>query len=246
MARRENELFIGKEHINIEGRTIKHCALIKEYATTNINKIKEEPINLIGLDLETNADTGELKLLGFWNGEEYRYYTEDFLSIILMYMKYLNKNNCNIAYWNRLDPFVLYKQFLLMVSKEEAYKSLSRFGKISGEWDRKKAEWEVKPVIELETNHLYFGIQTVVRSSIKFFYRKKGSPYINTVWAYDIAQLYENGLEKEALNRLSYYSKVDKSAHIVDWDKFNNDKNYRENIVLKSNELDAKPVYDVV
>ena len=61
---------------------------------------------------------------------------------------------------------------------------------------------------------------------------------------YDIATLYLNDLKTEA-SRLSYYSKVDESAHKVDWIKFENDKHYRENIVLKSNYLDCRAVKDL-
>ena len=50
MARRENELFIGTEHLNIEGRSIKHPALIKIYANVNVNKLSTEPVKLYGLD----------------------------------------------------------------------------------------------------------------------------------------------------------------------------------------------------
>ena len=60
MARVENEAFIGREFMNIEGRTIKHTALIKRYANLNINKIKVDRLELVGLDIETNHKTGEL------------------------------------------------------------------------------------------------------------------------------------------------------------------------------------------
>lgn len=255
MARSKNELFVGREYLTTEGRTIKHIALIKEIASLNINKIKENPIDLVGLDLETNADTGELKLLGFYDGKQYCHYEDNFLRVLFSWIKSLERKNTHIAYWNRLDPAVLYKQFLLLFDRDIAYSSLKRFGKISGEWDRKKGIWTVKPVIEVKVGRYYYGIENAIRSSIKFFYRKEGSKFINTVWAYDIAQLYESRLEKEAMynvgteenpiQRLPYYTKVDESAHIVDWDKYIKDDNYKYNIVLKSNKLDAKAVYDL-
>jgi len=38
VARKSNDLFIGAQHMNIEGRAIKHPALIKLFATINLNK----------------------------------------------------------------------------------------------------------------------------------------------------------------------------------------------------------------
>ena len=63
MARRANELYIGNEYLTIEGRQIKHPALISCYATPTVkSKIRAEPIQLLGLDLETEPHTAELKL----------------------------------------------------------------------------------------------------------------------------------------------------------------------------------------
>lgn len=248
MARRENELFIGKEYLNKEGASIKHIGLIKKYATVNVNKLADEKIKLIGLDLETDYKTAELKLLGFWNGTDYSYYLKNFLSVMFSKLKYCAYNRVSIAYWNRLDPFVLFKEFIKPLPEESKRIALERFGKIGGEFDRKLCEWSITPLVELEFRGYYFGIKNVIRSSIQFFIRKKDSDYLDTVWAYDIAQLYQSGLEREMMSRKDlypYYSKVDKSAHLVDWQRFYNDRDYRVNKVLKSNELDSRAVYDL-
>lgn len=246
MPNRENEIFIGSEFLNVQGREIKHPALIKYYANLNMGKISNEMLKFLGLDIETDSNTAELKLLGFWNGNKYTYYIEDFMDILFQFIKYSADNNWCIAYWNRLDPTIIYKQFLLLLDNEdEKIKSLERFSKITGEWDKKAKIWKIPPVVEIEIGDYKVGIITAVRSSIKFFYYNKYRKNLKTCWAYDIAGLYENGLEKEASKRLSYYSKVDESAHLVDWEKFKIDDNYRNNIVLKSNELDARAVYDL-
>ena len=79
MARRDNELFIGTEFLNEEGRMIKHPALIKLYATVNSKKVNDEHIELIAMDLETDAAKGDLKLLGLYDGKNYQYYTEKYI-----------------------------------------------------------------------------------------------------------------------------------------------------------------------
>jgi hypothetical protein len=245
MAKRQNELFIGKEHMNIEGRSIKHPALIHHYATVNLKKVSDHPIELIGLDLETNHLTSELKLLGFYHHDKYAYYTDNFLEVLFGYIKYAKSDNCVIAYWNRLDPFVLYKQFLYLMKPDDIEVSLSKYGHISGEWNKKDASWDVEPVTKVKIGNYIFGIKNVIRSSIQFYFYDIEMRELKTVWAYDIAQLYHYGLEREAKDRLPYYTKVDESAHLVDWERFNNDEEYKNNIVLKSNELDARAVRDL-
>lgn len=248
MARRLNDLFIGADKLNIEGRAIKHPALIKLFATINMNKISDDPLSLIGMDLETQADDGTLKLLGFWDGKEYyHYYNEEFVDILFAWVRNAYKNGKSFAYWNRLDPFVIYKQFLNHISDPTIRKlSMQKFSKVSGEWDKEDNAWDITPIVELKMDGgLYFGIKNVIRSNIQFYFRRDGDEDIRTVWAYDIAQLYQNGLEKEATKHLDYYTKVDKSAHIVNWQRYETDDDYRENIVLKSNKLDSRAVYDL-
>jgi len=255
MARRENELFIGKEFLNIQGRSVKHPALISEYGNINLGKLDDSPFDTIGLDLETNHLTGELKLLGFWNGSDYWYKTDKFISSMFQVIKYADRKNRALVYWNRLDPFVLYKQFLLLFQEwdpddkeQRIIKALDRFGKTGGVWNRKLSHWDVAPLVEIEIGDFRFGIKNVIRSSLQFFYYRKGSEYCNTVWAFDIAQLYQKGLESEMMSRkdlFPYYSKVDESAHLVDWPRFASEVQYREQVVLKSNKLDAMAVYDL-
>ena len=231
--RLNNELFIGAEYLNLEGRTIKHPALIKEYGNINTHKISTTPIKLLGLDLETNHLTSELKLIGFWNGSKYKYVTDNFLDVLFTMIKYAGKNNISLAYWNRLDPFVLYKQFLLALPEDKREQSLNAFSKIGGVWDKYKGVWKIPAVAEvLLPNGYYFGIKQAIRSCVQFYYRPSGGRKMTCVWAYDIALLYEYGLEREALGeedkethtypnaRLKYYSKGDEELHKIDWRRF--------------------------
>ena len=244
MARMKNDMYIGHENFNLEYSNIKHPSTITYFNNVNINKIKSKKISLIGLDLETNHLTSQLKLLGFWDGKEYEYHTNNFIGALFNKIKYCSKNAKSIAYWNKLDPFVLYKQFLLLVDEKDQKTSLERFGKISGRYNNKEKVWEEEPIIKIKLANFEFGILNIIRSSIQFYYISKYKGIINKVWSYDIASLYGNNLSKEG-ERFNYYSKVDKSAHLVDWNKFKEDRNYRENIVLKSNYLDSRVVRDL-
>ena len=249
MPKRENEMFIGLEKLNIQGRAIKHPALIRTYATATAKKIAKEPIPVIGMDIETNHLTGEPRLFGFYKNDfgyrAYTAYNDNLVGIMFSYIRFCNSENLSLAYWNRLDPFVIFRLLLKEVDKKRQDRALKHFSKIGGEWHRKSGKWIVEPVVEVEYYDYKFGIKNAIRSCIEFFYYRKGSKELKTVWAYDIAQLYPSGLEKEASTRLEYYSKVDKSAHLVDWDRFKREKDYRDNIVLKSNELDSRAVHDL-
>lgn len=270
MGRRYNELYIGDEFLTTEGREIKHVGLIKEFGNTNVNKISNVPLVLEGLDIETNHKTAEMKLLGTWDGQRYKkHYNVNFIASLFNIIDDLfwkgnkaPKHPHALAYWNKLDPFVLFKQFALMFESEYQEYSMKRYGKISGEWSRADGYWKVRPVIEVTVNRGYkkfkFGIKNVIRSSIQFFYYevKNGEPKqfdngtypINTVWAYDIAPLYKGRIAKEMENRkhlFPYYSKVSKEAHLVDWDRYDKDIEFRHDVVDYSNMLDARAVYDL-
>lgn len=258
MARRENDLFIGTEYLNLEGRTIKHPSLINEYGSINVNKISNTPLHFVGMDLETDVNTGNLMLLGFYIEKQFLQYTDNFLNRLLQIVRWAERKKMNITYWNRLDPFQLFKLFLLEKNEFEQKESMRRFGKTGGVWDKTEGKWsdDAPPVIQLFINGYEFGIQTVIRSSIKFYYIPKNSKTLRTIWAFDIAQLYQNGIEYEALGRydektnsypnarLPYYSKVDESAHIVDWDRYWDDRDYYD-LVNHSNQLDARAVHDL-
>ena len=240
-----NSLFIGKEHLSIDGRDIKHMALIKTFGRFGPNKTQDDPMTFIGMDLETNHITGELKLLGFWEDEAYKYYTNHFISVLYKYVRKSIYDDKRIVWWNRLDPFIIFKQFLLQQEKTaQIERSMKMYGKIGGHWDKKEGKWTVKPVVSVIINDTHeFGIMNAIRSSIQFYI--KDGEEVKTTWAYDVAGMYMSGLEKEAGSRFPWYSKVDKSAHLVDWVKFDIDGNYAENIVLKSNMFDARAVHDL-
>jgi hypothetical protein len=240
----DNSLFIGKEHLSMDGREIKHMSLIKTFGTFTQNKVQDDPMQFIGMDLETDHITGELKLLGFWEDGKYKYYMDHFLSILYNYVRKSIYENKKIVWWNRLDPYILFKQFLLPQEKSTTIdRAMQYFGKIGGEYDRKGNNWIVKPVISVMIGDHEFGILHAIRSSIQFYI--KDGDEVKKTWAYDIASMYLSGLEKEATSRFDWYSKVDKSAHLVDWVRFDIDGNYADNIVLKSNMLDARAVHDL-
>ena len=121
--RRINELFGKIEYLNIEGRNVKHPLLIQYYANLNVNKTRKDIIQVIGVDIETNHLTGEMKLLGLFEGDadtyegKYRYYTDNHFNYLVSNIKYAIKQRKNLAYWNSLDAFQILRLFILDFSK---------------------------------------------------------------------------------------------------------------------------------
>jgi len=76
-------------------------ALIKTFGMLSPNKTTDEPMQFIGLDLETNHITGELMLLGFWEDGKYKHYIDHFLSILYTYVRKSIYDNKRIVWWNR-------------------------------------------------------------------------------------------------------------------------------------------------
>ena len=150
MATRSNELFIGKEYMSEEGRTIKHPALINHYASLNVNKISDTAIDIIGIDIETESTTGDIRLLGFYHEDQYAYYIADHLKWFYSWTKYASSERKSLAYWKRLDPYVIFRTMLESIPQEQHRKALGRFGKKSGVWDRQSHSWSVQPVISIE------------------------------------------------------------------------------------------------
>jgi len=256
IARDTNDLYIGYENFELERADAKHPATISYYNALNINKTREKPIKLVGIDLETNYRNADLKLLGVYDGKKYNYYITNFISNLFTIVKNANKEKISIAYWNKLDPYILFKQFLLRKSEEEQIKAITKFGKVGGEFDYKEKEWKIPPIISFKLLGYEFGIKNIIRSSVQFYYISERSRILNTVWAYDIATLYEGGIEKSCLGeldpitntypkaRLHYYKKGSEELHKINWKRFDTDDEFRKE-VLNSNYLDARAVRDL-
>jgi len=238
----KNSLFVGKEFLNIEGRELKHIGTINYYAPITTHKISLDRMKFVSVDLETDHKTAELKLIGAYDGAEYKkYYKEDFVYTLFNLVKHCENTNANLIYWSRLDPAVLYKQLLLMINEQEQKESLQRYQRIDGELDRATKEWITPPLAKctLSTGRFEFGILKSIRSCLLFYYIDLQSPdkKLYTVWAYDIKPFYLMGLEKVGKIYLPWYSKIDKQAHLPDW------KEYETNLILQE-KVDLSNFYD--
>ena len=244
----KNSLF-NQTKLNLYSTRPKHPLLIKSFSVPSGGKITKSPMRFIGLDLETNCDTGQLRLLGFYENNQYYHYTSNFISCIFNLLKFCSVSNTKIVYWNKLDPFILYKQFLLELDITDQMDSIQRYQKISGKFDKKLKQWEPDnpPLVKISFGDYELGIVQCIKNAYEFFYRKHDSEYLNKIWAYDMALFYKKPLEEIGKTYLPWYSKIGTEVHLLnkkDWERFETDAEFREKVLL-SNEYDARAVYEL-
>lgn len=244
-----NSLFIGKEFLNLEGREVKHIGTMNYYAPITTHKISKTPLQKVSLDIETDYETAELKLLGLYDGEKYNYfYNTDFINIIFNIVKVCTETGKVITYWSRLDPAVLYKQLLLMLNQKEQKESLLRYQRIDGNFSKNKHIWIERPLAscKLCEGRFEFGLMKSIRSCLLFYVLdledENAEP--KTVWAYDIHPFYLKGLESIGKLYLGWYKKFEEELHKVKWERFDKDKDYKDRVLL-SNEYDSKACYEL-
>jgi len=242
-----NSLFVGKEFLNIEGRELKHIGTINYYAPITTHKISLDRMNYVSLDLETDYKTAELKLIGAYDGTEYKkFYKQDFVYVLFNLVKHCEDTQKSLIYWSRLDPAVLYKELLLIIQEKEQQESLERYQRIDGDFDRNNKEWITPPLTKctLSNGRFEFGILKSIRSCLLFYYIDLESPdkQVKSVWAFDIKPFYLRGLEAVAKDYLPWYSKGSSDLHKVDWVRYEKDLDYQER-VLNSNFMDSKSAF---
>ncbi len=249
-SRAPNSLYVGKEHIRSinasDGPNVKHPALISYYANINMAKLGKKPLKLIGIDIETEPTTGQMRLIGFYNGSQYQ--AADFDDAILYLVSkiaHAARDGRHFAHWNKLDAFVMFRT-MLEYSDMDPVKACDRWGKVSGEYDRKAKAWEVSPLVRIQTEIGEVGIKNVIRSSVQFYFIASENPEkVHTCWSFDIAGHYPDHLAKTAKNMgLAWYSKMGDEFHEVDWERYKTDSEYKKN-VRASNRLDAKAAYEL-
>src|SRR5690606_21969254 len=102
---------------------------------------------------------------------------------------------------------------------------------------------KVSPIHSYEYNGYNITVIDVIKDSLIFevsYGKSKKRLHI-----YNLKNLFNNDLLTIAKNYdLEYYSKLGEEYHLIDKNRFENDKNYKE-MVLKSNYLDSKVIIDI-
>lgn len=201
-------------------------------------KFRTEPLKVVGLDVETVATTGELKLLGLWYPAPHNQYVPklnprlfDFYQIV----KSLAENSEFIGFvtWGRLDIQCLIRLFQ---PTERERKRIARGiaanvknGEIIGS----------PPVMRKIGNVQFYIAHYIPGRSMKLGYIENG--YERTFWIFNMSQFYQNTIATIAVGLGLQWTTFPKDTHIIDWQRYTQSKSYRLT-VLASNEQDAHTV----
>ena len=189
----------------------------------------DKTYNFNSIDIETIDN--EIFMLGYIERGSYHYTLKDFYNtfndLIIKSVQY----NHDILTWTRYDNTHLLKLLIKDVSPSEQRKILLRVGKIS-------------PVFKYNYKSFIITIEAIIRDSmiikVKDEYGKEKSTVIYNlkiymvVWSRKVAENYE----------IDYYTKIGAEYHIIDYDRYFNDSEYRK-LVIKANKLDNMVIIDI-
>lgn len=182
------------------------------------------------IDIETVDN--EIFLLGYHLNDVYYYTLDNFFETLNNILIKSVQENRDILTWSRYDNHHIIKLILNNVIKDNNGKIeiLKKIGKIT-------------PLLEYNYNSYNVTILNIIKDSIIIEVRfGKSKKRVNI---YNLKNLFQSDLLTIAKNyNLTYYSKLGDEYHIIDKERFYNDKEYKK-MVIKSNELDSKVIIDI-
>lgn len=219
-----------------------HHILIARYAKVTMHH-RDTMIPLIGLDIETDYQTGEPKLLGYSYADGF-YFSDDtptlesFYRVVKGVMD--NSRGTHFATWGNLDINCLIRLFnptpdeRLLISRG-----------IGGKW--RDGEWKQRPPLIREINGTEFCVDFYISGrSLRLSIVAGGRN--STIWVYNLSQFYTDRIANSA-KALGYdwrdfaaeHPEEPNYSHLINWERYRLDLRYHTD-VLASNEQDARTV----
>ncbi len=182
------------------------------------------------IDIETVDN--ELFIFGYTLNGKYYYTESNYYDVFHNLLLESIRDKSDILTWSRYDNTHILKMLLSKIDNEsEIYKILRRVGKIS-------------PVLTYKYKNFDIILEKIIKDSF-IFKISDGRNKPKRITIYNLKNLYQGGLEKVAKNYgLDYYSKLGEEYHIIDKNRYHNDKEYKR-MVLLSNELDNRVIIDI-
>lgn len=220
---------------------ILHPLFFKGYRMPHA-RYSEEPINVVGLDIETDHTTGQPKLMGYWypNLGKYGYDYNPSLDSFFRIVKNIRENSrYNLGTWGNLDIQCIIRLF---EPDEQERVYISR-----GMSSNPKQNVYI---CGREFDGVVFYIASYIPGrSLKLGYMENGRD--NQFWVFNISQFYQDssGKRDESTTRLGSISRgvglpwkdFSKDTHLVDWGRFDEDEAYKIECI-ESNKQDANTV----
>ena len=224
---------------NISGTfKVIHHLLIARYSKPTMHHT-EKMMELCGLDIETNYQTGEPRLLGFSYMDGFYHHVEnptltDLFDVIDGLIS--NSRGTNIVTWGNLDINCLIRLF--NPTEDERVKIS---GGLGGNF--KDGDWIAAPPVSREIKGNLFFIDHYItgrslRLGIQYGHR------VFSIWVYNLSQFYETTIAQTASALKMNWVDYDKSTHLIDWDLYQSNAHFKSK-VLASNEQDARIVREM-
>lgn len=206
-----------------QAKDIKKYGVIKKYGYK-----KRYVFNSIDIETVDN----EIFLFGYHLNDTYFYTLENFFETLNNLLIKSVQENRDILTWSRYDNHHIFKLILNNVVKnnDEKIEILKKVGKI-------------KPILGYNYKGYNITILNIIKDNIliEISYGKARK----RVNIYNLKNLFQSDLLTIAQNyNLSYYSKLGEEYHIINKERFYNDKEYKK-MVIKSNELDSRVIIDI-
>lgn len=220
-----------------------HPLFIKGYRMPN-PKFSDEPINVVGLDIETIHTTGQPRLLGFWYPElgKYTPLEKPTLDSFFWKVKKLHENTpYHLATWGNLDIQCIIRLF---EPNENERQMISRGLSANVKHGRFVSTPPIRRFIEDGTDD---GIPFYISSYIPGRSLKLGyieNDHENIVWIFNISQFYPGKISETAKGLKLSWQDFSKETHLIDWERFDSDSDYRMEC-LESNKQDARIVTEL-
>ncbi len=202
----ENPVYLLKKELEVKdyagmqkvfrehGTDTKHFGLIKQFEVPKADVKKNLgtiPMDFVGVNIRKVRETGEVKMIGFYNGGYKCYENKGASYIVETFTRYLRAcynhqekgKNYNLAFWGDDDGKLIHRLLLENngYNKEEVEKSTSRVGYVQGEFS--KGAWVVEPIARTDVAEykevgrervvkrlLEVGISKIVKDTYLFYF----------------------------------------------------------------------------
>lgn len=201
---------------------------IKKYG--KIKPFFDKSYKFNSIDIETYNN--ELFILGSINKGKYSYVTDNFYDNLHKLLIDSVRDKYDILTWSRYDNTHLFKLILDNNKIDNINKILERVGKVT-------------PIFKYRYKSYDLTIVNIIKDSMIISIKDSYGNKERSVTIYNLKNLFENDLLSVAKDyKLDYYSKLDEEYHIINYDRFNNDIEYKNNVIY-SNKLDNEVIIDI-
>lgn len=213
-----------------------HPLLIQRYRMPYRN-VRTKPLVLIGLDVETNARTGEPMLLGFAHPKQYTYIHKPTLAAFAAAVTEIRSNNryANLVCWGNLDIQTIIRLF---APTEEERLRIAR-GISAVVKDRVLITAPIQRSVGIDG--VVYISHYISGRSLRLGIISSSRSWTDEIWIFNLSQFYSARIANVAKAFRIPWKDYPFDTHIVDWLQFTANRNYTTQ-VLESNRQDAQTV----